>query len=348
MNADRVGPDRQRLAADQRQPTVAGDRKSLVGGGARIVDKGIRMAARPERAIGLIEAVGKCLGRDRQASGATRVQESRTSQADEDEVGGDSAHRPGDGGGHALVAGGPVVERPMRLDVAKIRASRTGERGDRPDLVHDRRLKVGRSHLQIAASESREIRVAGVGADGHAGSHGAGHRPLDDERVAGVKPAGNVDRRDERDESVIVADLPGSEALADVGVEVDRHGSMVRAEPVWRPDSDGACLPGSRAQPAPLVPPLAWPEAEIGARGRYLPATPFALVRGGVSLPERRRAGQQSAPPVVPRDGRPAARDSSLRHLWCPGTTLGLSQDRRPRLALTWRSGFVQTLDKLR
>ena len=109
----------------------------------------------------------------------------------------------------------------MRLDVAQPPTGRRDHPGERGDLVEHGRLEFFGAHREVAPAESLAVRIAGMGADRHAGTEGDADRPVDDERVAGVEPAGDVDRADDRDEGLVRAHRPWAEALADIGVEVD-------------------------------------------------------------------------------------------------------------------------------
>jgi hypothetical protein len=62
-----------------------------------------------------------------------------------------------------------------------------------------------------------------VGAHRDAREHRELDGTVDHRRISGVKAAGNVGRRDDLQEPEVVAHRPGSEALAEVGVEVDLH-----------------------------------------------------------------------------------------------------------------------------
>jgi hypothetical protein len=66
-----------------------------------------------------------------------------------------------------------------------------------------------------------------VGADGHASGRGGPDGAIDRRRVASVEPAGDVGAGDGVEDRLVVAEAPDAEALAQVGVEVDRRGERV-------------------------------------------------------------------------------------------------------------------------
>ena len=126
-----------------------------------------------------------------------------------------------------------VVERAVRLEVADAGAARAGERVERPDLVDDVGHELRRGHVDEPAAEAGEVAVADLGAHGDAARRGGPAHGQEHRRVAGVEAAGDVDARDDLDHRVVVAELPATEGLPDVGVEVDgpRHR---RSSSAWR------------------------------------------------------------------------------------------------------------------
>ena len=200
--------------------------------------------------------------------------------------------------GQPRVARRGVVERAVRLHVAQRHARVGGERRDRPDLVDDRRLELGRRHVEVAPPEPDEVRVAGMSAHGDAGGRREPDRPLDRQRVAGMGAAGDVDARDERDERLVVAHRPRPQALTDVRVQVDSHGrpsfdvrrvraaGIVRAPPALR-----------TAGPSAVVAVSGWAE---GLGSVSVPAAPWAPGSGSRSVAQTARpTPRRTRPPTV-------------------------------------------------
>ena len=93
-----------------------------------------------------------------------------------------------------------------------------------PELVEDVGGEVGGVHVDAAAAEAGEVAVADLGADDDPALGGGGDGAPDGGRVAGVEAARDVGARDDVEHRLVVAEDPGAERLAEVGVEVDPHG----------------------------------------------------------------------------------------------------------------------------
>ena len=127
------------------------------------------------------------------------------------------APRPGE---HRLrllrVVGHPVVQRPVRLQVAHRRALLTGDRVEGRDLFGDLVAQHVVRHVERDPPEPCTVAVGDLGSDHDSacrrscahGPHGGGR--------AGVEPAGDVRGGDHLEQPRVVGDL-----LTEVGVEVD-------------------------------------------------------------------------------------------------------------------------------
>ena len=100
---------------------------------------------------------------------------------------------------------------------------RARERGEGAHLVEDVRLDLVGLRRDRTASEPAQVPVAGMRAHGHPAADGQGDRAVHHARVAAVEAAGDVGGRDEGEHAGVVAERVGSEALAQVGVQVDPH-----------------------------------------------------------------------------------------------------------------------------
>ena len=99
----------------------------------------------------------------------------------------------------------------MRLDVCEDEAFRTRDAGERGDLIEDEVLELSRRKAHRAAPEALAVRVRGVRAEGETQGTGRPNRATDDRRIARVDAAGDIDRRHQRKQPVVVAERPGPE-----------------------------------------------------------------------------------------------------------------------------------------
>jgi hypothetical protein len=122
---------------------------------------------------------------------------------------------------------GHIVERPVRLHVRHLRTEARGDAVERPDLVRNHVLEVLRAHLDLPSAETPEVVEARVRADRDAVRlrhlHGVRHHG----RIAAVEAAGDARRVDYLHDRFVVADLEAAEALAHVGVDVDRGHALL-------------------------------------------------------------------------------------------------------------------------
>ena len=169
----------------------------------------------PERPVGLVGPISERLGPGIETRCRAGVEQDRAGKPDEHHV----ARPAPDGAGDRLCDGevdrSAVVHGAVGFDVPQLGTLRPGERGDRADLVQNAGLELVRRHVEVTAPEAGEVGVARVSPDRDAGRYGPPHGLLDDGRVAGVEPAGDVDRADERDQLLVGPNPPGTEALAD-------------------------------------------------------------------------------------------------------------------------------------
>jgi hypothetical protein len=122
VDAEGVGRERQQRPVVRSDGAVANEGERLGGDGGRVVDDAALEAPRAQRPVRLVAPVGECLGGDRQPRRPADLESVGAGVRDEDEVAREAADRPGDRLGRRSVAGGPVVERAVRLDVPYLRA----------------------------------------------------------------------------------------------------------------------------------------------------------------------------------------------------------------------------------
>ena len=111
-----------------------------------------------------------------------------------------------------------VVERAVRLDVAKRHTGGAAEGGQRAELILDIGLRLGRGNVHAAATKAHQIGEAGVRADMHARLAAARDGLRHHERIAPVIAAGDVCGRNQRDHGLVHPDGIRAEALAKVAV----------------------------------------------------------------------------------------------------------------------------------
>src|SRR4029079_11250200 len=99
--------------------------------------------------------------------------------------------------------------------------------------------------------------------------------PLDRERVAGMGATGDVDAREERDERLVVAHRPRSQALTDVRFQVDSHG---------RPSLDVRRVGAAGIRPARPARRTAGPSAVVEVSG-WAPEAAWVSVRAAPWAP---------------------------------------------------------------
>ena len=114
-----------------------------------------------------------------------------------------------------------MVERPVQLHVAHPGPHRAAEGVQRADLVHHVGADLRGRRREVAPPEARQVAVAGVRPDGDPAPGGRRDGALHDHRIAGVKAARHVGRRHQAEQLLLSGQLVASEALADVGVEID-------------------------------------------------------------------------------------------------------------------------------
>ena len=157
------------------------------------------------------------------------AQEHRAGESEEGQravVGGHGIH---DGPRLHLVDRGGGVEGAVRLDVGDPGAGHPAHRLERAELVEHVGGEVGRVHVDAAAAEAGEVAVADLRADDDPALGGRGDGAPDGRRVAGVEAARDVGARHDVEHRLVVAEHPGAERLAEVGVEVDPHGHATNA-----------------------------------------------------------------------------------------------------------------------
>ena len=122
----------------------------------------------------------------------------------------------------------------MRLEVAEAQAFGGGQTGERADLVDQHRLQFLGRDAHWAAAEALQVGIGDMRADADAAFLRQPQRAPHHQRIAGMEAAGDVGRGDDAEQFRVGAHGPGAEALAQVGIEIDLHGSSEYSAPLIR------------------------------------------------------------------------------------------------------------------
>jgi hypothetical protein len=119
----------------------------------------------------------------------------------------------------------------VRLDVLEPHTLSRGDRGERPDLIGDEVLDVGRSHIQLAPAEAFQIWESWVRTNGDPVVSRQRNRRTHEAGVARVEATRNIGGRNRGHERGVSAGGDCSAhgcawPFADVGVQVDPHGLL--------------------------------------------------------------------------------------------------------------------------
>ena len=230
--------DLEALAAERHDLAVAHHAHGLLAGGLGVLEHGAGDGARSEVAVVVVPPVGEAFERQRQPQLPRGLFHLRPIERHVDDLRVDHLDRAADGHGIALVVGGHVVERAVRLEVGHLEAGVAGHRLQGADLVGDHVLEVGGLHLDAAPAEAPQIVEAGMHADADPFLLGQHAQPVHRIGIAGVESAGDARRFDDLHHLGVVADVVGAPALGNVRVEVDHlgHGRffLARIRGFWR------------------------------------------------------------------------------------------------------------------
>ncbi len=136
---------------------------------------------------------------------------------------------PGVGAKCGICHGGRIV-RPRGHEVAqpsvRCQVGNPGsvvrrKTGQRAQLVEDVGAYFGGSQVHGAATETPEVREAGVGANSDSAAHAFGYRGVHDVRVTGVEAAGDVRTGHNLEQGRVIPHGVGAEALAQIGDEIN-------------------------------------------------------------------------------------------------------------------------------
>ncbi len=279
----------------------------------------MRLAAWDEPAVRGVGAVGERLRHGGQPGGLGAAQQFGLRQPQQRQCRVVPADRLHHRVGLLGVRGHRVVQRTVRLDVAHRGAGDPGEPVERGDLVDDVVGEVVRIHVDEAAPEPGQVAIAHLGPDRHPALGGPLGDPPQHRRVPRVEPAGDVRAAHDVQQRLVVAQRPGTEALAQVAVEIDRH-VVHTPQPTAPARGDGGSshhrsrgrlsLSSSRTVPVtPSEPPAAQRHGRRRdrpvPRGTPVPAPGAATSPGMAAIPYRScepggvRGSHRAMPPNV-------------------------------------------------
>jgi len=221
--------------------------------GLRIVNHAARGAARDERSISLISAVGKCFSDDVKICTTRGGEQLRPGETNQRELRIDGSHGTRNRVGNRRVASSRVVQRTMRLDVSEGESFRPCHARERCHLIDDQILELTRRQLHPASSEALAIGVGRMRAERQAVASGCANRATDHRRIARMDTTGNIDRRHQRKQVFVVAECPRPERLANVGVQIEVHAPIrkVGTRVGTKKKGTAAAMPLSITGPAP-------------------------------------------------------------------------------------------------
>ncbi len=188
------------------------------------MDHGVRATARHQVAVVQVGPVGEDFLHHRQILLVTGLAQFGQGRREENqrriEVLDRGHHRPGD----LHIGAGHVGERAVGLYVGHEQPFGPRHPRQRRQLVKDDGLQFRRGNRHRTAAEALQVRKADVGADADAGFSGQTQGAPHHQRIAGMKTAGDVRTGDGGEHLGIAAHLPGAEAFAEVGIEINGSG----------------------------------------------------------------------------------------------------------------------------
>jgi hypothetical protein len=201
--------------ADGLHAALAHQRFQLLGRLVRIVNQGIGLAARYQRAIRSIPPVGEPLG-DKPTPASTERLQTRLGQTDHRQA--EQFRGSHEGPGVGIVTAGQVIQGPVRLDEAKMKADRSGQAGEGADLVNTLFKDLPFIEGQFTSAEILAIGKAGVSADAQAVLRRQSERLRRSRRSASMEAAGDICRGDQRNQFGV-----STAAFAEIAIEVDER-----------------------------------------------------------------------------------------------------------------------------
>ncbi len=119
-----------------------------------------------------------------------------------------------------------VIERPVGLDVTHARARHAAHRLECAQLIEHVSGELGWVHGDEAPTKTSQVAIADLGADDDPAFGGGRAGALQGEGVPGVEAAGDIRAGDDVEHGLVVAEPPGAERLAEVGVEINDQGPL--------------------------------------------------------------------------------------------------------------------------
>ena len=218
MQADRLGIDCRPRAVAAAHPPFLHHHQRARHRLVVILNQRARLAARHQRAIGQIPAIGEDFFARGEPITRARADKLAARQPHQNQRRIEILHRLRDGVGKRGVFRGRVIEHAVRLHVRQPAAFGAGDSGERADLIE--RLGVNRFWRQLhrRAPEIFTIREARMRAHRHAVRQRQPHALAHGLRIARMEAAGDVGGANQRHQLRVVA-----AAFAEIGVEINLH-----------------------------------------------------------------------------------------------------------------------------
>ena len=261
VHADRVGDESQRRTVNRNDPSLGRNQPSLPRYSFDTIDHRARTSARHEGTIRLVSTIGKCLGSHAKAGISSRLDQTRAGETHQPQTRVGLADRIGNGCGEGEMSSSLVVQRAMWLHVNHSHASGRGHGHEQADLITNEGGHGDGGEGQLTSAAPVAICIAGVRPYRDAlrgrGRDCSAHRL----EIAGVCSTGDVDRGHHGEHGKFGSAAVVGVGLAQVGVQVNLHGSLAGSGRVLPDKRKGhrekrdALLPATRL-PSTITAPL--------------------------------------------------------------------------------------------
>jgi hypothetical protein len=104
-----------------------------------------------------------------------------------------------------------IVEGSMRFDMLEDTPSGASHSGECSNLSQNRSFDLVGTERKRSSPESLQVRIAGMSADRYPRPASQLYRTSHHQRISGMNPASDIDRRHQRYQRVVVPHVPGAE-----------------------------------------------------------------------------------------------------------------------------------------
>ena len=181
----------------------------------------IGSAARHQRAVGHITAVGKHFRNHAQPGGFARFEQAAARERHQFQGRIEAAHAFGQRIGQLAIGCGLVVKRAVRLHIGRLKPFGITQGLQRAELIMQIGTQFGFGQVHIGAAEVFAVGIARVRTDAHAVLLRPGQRALHVGGAARVQAAGDVGRGNALQQGFIAA-----AAFGKIGIQVNVHNRL--------------------------------------------------------------------------------------------------------------------------